>query len=288
MNVVDITKDKGVIKEIIKEGKGNNLNEKDSVFLIHYTGKNKDGNIFETTKNEAPVEFDIGKDEIIKGLELSIPTMKIGEISKILILPEYHHGKNGSLNKKIKKNEIIEYEIEILKCEKKKKNFWELEFDERLRIAELKKEEGKSYFLDKIYDKSKRRYLKSIKYLQNKENLKEKEIKKFNEISNLCYLNIAACELKLENYENVIHYCDLSLEIEKKNNIKGLFRRAQAYSNLSEFEKSKQDFNQILKFDNIEKKIENQVKNELKILEKNESKYQNQMKKMFSGVFNEK
>ena len=107
-----------------------------------------------------------------------------------------------------------------MNCEKKKNKFWELEFDERLRIAQLKKEEGKSYFLDKIFDKSKRRYLKSVKYLENKENLNEKQIKMFNEILNLCYLNIAACELKLENFENVIHYCNLSLEIDSIKNVK--------------------------------------------------------------------
>jgi len=69
---------------------------------------------------------------------------------------------------------------------------------------------------------------------------------------------------------------------------KGLFRRAQAYSNLSEFEKSKLDFKMILNFDSIDKKTENQVKIELKNLEKNQLKYENQMKKMFGGVFNEK
>jgi len=93
MTIVEITKDKGVVKEILKEGSGNPLNEKDMIFLIHYTAKNSNGIVFETTKNEAPVEFDIGKDEIIKGLELSIPTMKIGEISKITISNEYSHGK---------------------------------------------------------------------------------------------------------------------------------------------------------------------------------------------------
>ena len=44
----------------------------------------------------------------------------------------------------------------------------------------------------------------------------------------------------------------------------------------------------ILNFDSIDKKTENQVKIELKNLEKNQLKYENQMKKMFGGVFNEK
>jgi FK506-binding protein 4/5 len=190
------------------------------------------------------------------------------------------------LNKKIKKNETVEYEIEVLKCKPRIKNVWEFDFPERLRLSMLKKDEAKGYFLEKRFDKSKRRYLKSLKYLENKENLNEKEMKEMNEILNLCFLNIAACDLKLENYENAIHYCDLSLSIEPENT-KGLFRRAQANFKLSEFEKSKSDFHKILNSKNLDKPTEQQVKLELKNVEREQQKYENQMKKMFSGVFKE-
>jgi FKBP-type peptidyl-prolyl cis-trans isomerase len=90
---VEITKDRGVLKYIIKEGEGIDLNQKDSIFTVHYTGKLQDGTIFETTNNQAPLDFEIGKDQVIKGIELCVTTMKIGEISKVIIQPEYGHGK---------------------------------------------------------------------------------------------------------------------------------------------------------------------------------------------------
>jgi FK506-binding protein 4/5 len=93
MKEIEITKDRGVLKYIIKEGEGIDLNQKDTIFTVHYTGKLKDGTIFETTKNQAPLDFEIGKDQVIKGIELSVITMKIGEISRVIITPEYGHGK---------------------------------------------------------------------------------------------------------------------------------------------------------------------------------------------------
>jgi peptidylprolyl isomerase len=53
---------------------------------VHYTGKFKDGKVFETSEDREPKQFTIGKSEIIPGLEKAVVGMKTGE-SKTVALP---------------------------------------------------------------------------------------------------------------------------------------------------------------------------------------------------------
>jgi FK506-binding protein 4/5 len=58
-------------------------------------------------------------------------------------------------------------------------------------------------------------------------------------------LNIGACCLKTKDYRDVIEACNKALEIDTKNE-KGLFRMAQAYFGLGEFNEAIFYFNRVL------------------------------------------
>ena len=46
---------------------------------VHYTGKLKDGNVFDTSTNHAPLQFTIGDGQIIPGFEQAVIGMNPGE-----------------------------------------------------------------------------------------------------------------------------------------------------------------------------------------------------------------
>jgi peptidylprolyl isomerase len=59
---------------------------------VQYTGKLKDGTIFDTSDEREPLEFTIGKGEIIPGFERAVIGMKPGETKTATIPPEEAYG----------------------------------------------------------------------------------------------------------------------------------------------------------------------------------------------------
>jgi FK506-binding protein 4/5 len=93
-------------------------------------------------------------------------------------------------------------------------------------------------------------------------------------------LNLAACQLRTKDFDKVILNCSKALDIDTKS-VKALFRRGQAYSRMSEFDKAKSDFVEALQYESNNKDI----KNEYEHLKKKVAAYNQEKKKMFGGIF---
>ena len=60
---------------------------------VEYEGKLKDGTVFDSSeKHGKPLEFTIGKHEVVKGFEEAVKTMKEGEEKDVTIKPEDGYG----------------------------------------------------------------------------------------------------------------------------------------------------------------------------------------------------
>jgi len=68
------------------------LVKKGSRVKILYTGKLKDGSVFETNIGDAPLEFTVGKGKVIKGFENAVMGMKVGETKTVTIKPADAYG----------------------------------------------------------------------------------------------------------------------------------------------------------------------------------------------------
>jgi FKBP-type peptidyl-prolyl cis-trans isomerase 2 len=53
---------------------------------VHYTGKLEDGTVFDTSRTRHPLQFTIGKGQVITGFEMAVAGMNIGE-SKTAMIP---------------------------------------------------------------------------------------------------------------------------------------------------------------------------------------------------------
>ena len=65
---------------------------KGSRVKIFYTGRLKDGHVFETNIGGAPLEFTVGKGKVIKGFENAVIGMKTGETKVAVIKPADGYG----------------------------------------------------------------------------------------------------------------------------------------------------------------------------------------------------
>ncbi len=59
---------------------------------VHYTGKLDDGEVFDTSANQAPLEFTLGKDEVIEGFRQAVVGMEPGDSKIVKIDPESGYG----------------------------------------------------------------------------------------------------------------------------------------------------------------------------------------------------
>ncbi|XP_053970537.1 FK506-binding protein 59-like [Hylaeus volcanicus] len=116
MVVVDISpkKDEGVLKEIIKEGVGDELPSPGCNVIVDYTGYFMDGTIFDTSKDRnGHFKFKLKEGSLIKAWDIGVATMKKGEVAMLTCAPKYAYGKNGN-PPVIPPNATLKFEIELI------------------------------------------------------------------------------------------------------------------------------------------------------------------------------
>lgn len=59
---------------------------------IHYTGKLEDGKVFDTSVDKDPLQFTIGKNQVIEGFEKGVMGMSLNESKTITIPPDKAYG----------------------------------------------------------------------------------------------------------------------------------------------------------------------------------------------------
>ncbi len=61
---------------------------------IHFTGKLRDGTVVGTSREEAPLEFTLGRREVMRGLEDLVQGMRSGEVRKAFLPADLAHGRH--------------------------------------------------------------------------------------------------------------------------------------------------------------------------------------------------
>ena len=107
----DISKDGGILKKVLQEGTGNTPT-KGSTCYMNYVGKFEDGKIFDQSK--APFQFKLGTGQVIKGWDVGVETMKVGEKAILHLRYEYAYGEKGYPGVIPPKATLI-FDVELLK-----------------------------------------------------------------------------------------------------------------------------------------------------------------------------
>jgi len=68
--------------------------KKGNIVKVHYTGMLESGEIIDTSQDEDPLQFTIGKGEVISGLEEAVIGMQEGESKKTKISSEKAYGSH--------------------------------------------------------------------------------------------------------------------------------------------------------------------------------------------------
>ena len=113
--------DGAVNVKVFQEGKGEAAKNGETVSMA-YIGKLTDGKVFDTNitnpqKGEVrPFDFTIGEGHVIKGWEVGIVGMKVGEVRELEIKPEYAYGEKGQGS--IPANATLIFTVQLLGIKK--------------------------------------------------------------------------------------------------------------------------------------------------------------------------
>ncbi|KAE8878776.1 hypothetical protein PF005_g23535 [Phytophthora fragariae] len=261
--------DGGVLKKIIREGEapGKQKLEEGCPTFVQYVGRLMDGSIFDTTRDiidgkhvggtDDPFEFQLGREKVIKGWDIGVATMNVGEVARFIIAPQYGYGHEG-FAPKVEPDETLDFEIELLSfkdplprfptqaelAESRKKQYEEdkktLEenppptVDERIESALEQKEKGNALIAKKDYEQAQKCYDSGFVHIfyakEEWENFVSQEDKdKVNNVKLVLYLNRALCKIKLAKIEDALWDCDQAILIDPKNS-KGHFRRGLVFT----------------------------------------------------------
>ena len=272
----NITDDGKIKKKIIKEGEGEIINENKEV-VVNYIGK-VNGKIFQQTKKE-PFHFTIGNNEVIKGWEIGIKTMKKGEKSEFIIEPEYAYG-NNTYDNLIPPNSTINFEIELLEINPPIKKLIDMDLPEKINRAKKIKNEGIEKFKEKEIEWANEKFIRALFYLESLDPNNEENKEGIDLLLSL-YSNIANCSNQLNDYKRVIKVTDAGIKIKK--NPKFYYFRSIAEANLNNIDEAERNYNELISLisnnDPGAKFVREQID---KVSKKNEKNKKKKLKSIFS------
>ncbi len=103
----------GLEIEVLKDSQGAVI-KKGQLAKVHYTGWLTDGTKFDSSKDRnEPFEFRVGERQVIRGWDLGVEGMKVGEVRKLTIQSSLGYGERGAGNV-IPPNAVLVFEVELL------------------------------------------------------------------------------------------------------------------------------------------------------------------------------
>ncbi len=66
--------------------------ERGDTVTVHYTGKLRDGTVFDTSRDGDPLRFEVGAQQVVPGFEAGVLGMAQGETKTLVIAPEDAYG----------------------------------------------------------------------------------------------------------------------------------------------------------------------------------------------------
>ncbi|MFA5878263.1 MAG: FKBP-type peptidyl-prolyl cis-trans isomerase [Candidatus Staskawiczbacteria bacterium] len=103
----------GMKVEVLKEGTGDAV-ENGMTVMAHYVGTLEDGTKFDSSIDRGqPFPFTLGVGQVIKGWDLGVVGMKVGEKRRLTIPGNLGYGENG-IPGLIPSNSTLIFEVELI------------------------------------------------------------------------------------------------------------------------------------------------------------------------------
>lgn len=251
--LIDVTEDGKIKKIILQKGFGPSP-KPGEIANIRYKIFLEDGTLIK----EDDTEIEVGR-AALKGLDIAIQNIKRIEKSKYFIPAELAYGETGNENLKILPNTNIVLELYFIKIVEKPiknnkpvqkktddneladsdKKEVEEPFEEKIKRAQIYKEQGVKYFNEKMIQEAAGTFKQGMDILYGQALNDQGRVV----ILSLC-LNLCNCLNMLGYYQNTIDTIGFAFRL-KKDHPKVYYYRGMAYAHLDKLEDAENDLNKL-------------------------------------------
>ena len=169
-DVVYLTDDKtSVIKTVEVTGDAGECPKEGQEVLVEYTGRLEDGTIFDSSVDKEPLKVAIGVGQVIKGWDIGIMSMRLGERATLKIASDYAYGAAGS-PPKIPGGATLIFEVELLQISDRRPTRWQMGDVELIQTATKLKEDGNAKFKAKLFKQAEGHYKDAIAHANTVKN----------------------------------------------------------------------------------------------------------------------
>merc|ERR1712151_1405760 len=242
---ISFAKDKTMTKKQTKEGEGYDMPKDGAKVTLSVESATDGANALPGFTAKA-LEFTAGNGEVCDALEFAAAEMKKGEQAVLTIavpklVAEAQLGlKDIAAEKVVLKLHLQDFE--------KAKDTWNLSEEEKVEFGLARKDVAANLFKGGRIAMALGRYKKIAEMFNYIDNYKEENKAKAKDIKKACELNKTACYLKLEDYSEAKKSCTTVLKDDSQN-VKAVFRKAQAELHLKNFLECIQDCKRVVQLD---------------------------------------
>ncbi|XP_069503981.1 FK506-binding protein-like [Ambystoma mexicanum] len=159
---------------------------------------------------------------------------------------------------------------------------WEMDFNEKWALALHDKSMGTTHFQAGNLFGATHRYGRALRLLLS---VAHCELPATIEGDYGCakaalHTNLAACQLRLHQFENAVQNCTKAL-VQESNSVKALYRRGTAYGALNEFERAGADLQEVLRLEPGNRAAQRELKHQADRAREQEAKMAHAMHKLF-------
>ncbi|KAJ1180160.1 hypothetical protein NDU88_005384 [Pleurodeles waltl] len=223
----DLTEDKLLRKRILKTGLGETTKPlPGQEVTVKLLGIREDGTLVE---KDPKLTFILDEGDVIQALEIGVQSMQLGEESFLLTDALYAFGLLGR-DPDIPAEASLLYEITLLRIQDRP-SLGALTAADCISLVNQKRECGNFHFEREEYRSAMRSYNRALSILESPEPacLSSEEKEELREHRIKCMNNLAATQLKLHLFEQVLVSCNAVLELDM-DNVKALYRKGKLLS----------------------------------------------------------
>ena len=118
--------------------------------MINYEGRLLDGTVLELSHQREAIGFEAGVGQMMKGWDLGVMSMRLGEKAELTVTPEYGYGKDGA-PEGVPPDATIVFTITLLQIGERRPSLMRMGDSEKIRAAEKFKADGNELFKAKDY-----------------------------------------------------------------------------------------------------------------------------------------
>ncbi|KAF7629157.1 Peptidylprolyl isomerase [Meloidogyne graminicola] len=258
---------------------------------VHICGKVGTGENERIFYQKQNLEFVLGEGleyGLPEGVDRAIRRMNKGEKALVTLKGRFAYGLEPPPQYHLDKMSDVYFTIFLKGYEKNRAN-WELNDEEKLERAQSFKDAGNQFLKEGKYSIALNKYSGIIYLMEHAKSTKSEEkggkemAEKFQQMFFFGLLNSALANLKMGETLEAIKFCDKVLE-KCPNNVKALYRKAQAYQQRQDYDEAIDYFRKVLEIEPENKASAQEIIN----CNHQKNSVAEQQRKKFKGMFSVK